>query len=103
MRRPCRVLVLAVSASAAAARRSRRRRPPARRARRPSDVEAYIVSNLQESLGLSDEQFAKVLPLVKQLQTDRRELAQRRMQSLRELRRLLESGGATEAQVDRRS
>ena len=41
-------------------------------------VDAYIVSNLQESLGLTDEQFVKALPLVKRLQRDRRELAQRR-------------------------
>ena len=31
-------------------------------------VDAYIVSNLQESVGLTDEQFVKVLPLVKRLQ-----------------------------------
>ena len=31
-------------------------------------VDAYVVSNLQESLGLSDEQFAKAIPLVKKLQ-----------------------------------
>ena len=35
-------------------------------------VDAYIVSNLQESLGLTDEQFVKLLPLVKRLQSDRR-------------------------------
>ncbi len=32
-------------------------------------VDAYVVSNMQESLGLSDEQFAKAIPLVKKLQT----------------------------------
>jgi Spy/CpxP family protein refolding chaperone len=51
-------------------------------------VDAYIVSNLQESLALTDEQFTKLLPLVK-----------RRGRTVRELRRLLESGTATEAQV----
>lgn len=62
-------------------------------------VEAYIVSNLQESLDLSDDQFAKILPHVKRLQKDRRDLAQRRGQALAEMRRMLESGAATEARV----
>ncbi len=62
-------------------------------------VDAYLVSNLQESLGLSDEQFVKLLPLVKHLQTERRELAQRRNKAVRELRRLLNSGTATEPQI----
>ena len=62
-------------------------------------IDAYIVSNLQESLDLTDEQFVKVLPLVKRLQTDRRVMVQRRQQALMEMRRLLASGGATEARV----
>jgi hypothetical protein len=62
-------------------------------------IDAYIVSNLQESLGLSDDQFVKLLPLVKKLQNDRRTLAQHRRESLQELRRTLESGGFTEAKV----
>ena len=65
-------------------------------------VDAYVVSNLQESLGLTDEQFARLLPLVMKLHNDRRDLVHRRLQSLRELRRLLASGAATEAQVDER-
>jgi Spy/CpxP family protein refolding chaperone len=65
-------------------------------------VDAYVVSNLQESLGLSDEQFVKLLPLVKRLQSDRREYMLARRRSLRELRRLLESGTATETQVAER-
>ena len=62
-------------------------------------IDAYIVSNLQESLDLTDDQFVKVLPLVKRLQTDRRAVVQRRQQALMELRRLLASGDATEARV----
>jgi len=62
-------------------------------------IDAYIVSNLQESLELTDDQFVKLLPLVKHLQNDRRALVQRRQQSLMELRRLLASGGATEPRV----
>jgi Spy/CpxP family protein refolding chaperone len=62
-------------------------------------VDAYILSNLQESLGLTDEQFVKLLPLVKRLQTDRRDALQRRRRALNEMRRLLKSGNATEPQV----
>jgi len=62
-------------------------------------VDAYVVSNLQESLGLTDEQFVKLLPLVRKLQTDRRDYYLSRGRALREMRRLLASGSATEAQV----
>jgi Spy/CpxP family protein refolding chaperone len=62
-------------------------------------IDAYIVSNLQESLDLTDDQFVKLLPLVKRLQSDRRDVLQRRQRALMELRRLLGSGGATEARV----
>ena len=62
-------------------------------------VDAYIVSNLQESLALTDEQFMKLLPLVKRLQVERREYVQGRGRTVRELRRLLQSGTATETQV----
>ena len=62
-------------------------------------MDAYLISNLQESLGLTDEQFAKAMPLVKKLQSDRRDFAKRRMQALRMLRRTLQSGSATEAGV----
>jgi hypothetical protein len=62
-------------------------------------IDAYIVSNLQESLELTDDQFVKVLPLVKRLQTDRRAAVQRRQQALMELRRVLASGEATEPRV----
>lgn len=62
-------------------------------------VDAYIVSNLQESVGLTDDQFARLLPLVKRLQNDRRDLAQRRGRAIAEMRRALESGTATEARV----
>src|ERR1700682_6122754 len=48
-------------------------------------IDAYIVSNLQESLDLTDEQFVKLLPLVKRLQSDRRAVLQRRQQALMEV------------------
>ncbi len=62
-------------------------------------VDAYVVANLQESLGLTDDQFAKAIPLVKKLQTERREYYFDRTRKVREMRRLLHQGGATEAQV----
>jgi hypothetical protein len=62
-------------------------------------VDAYVMSNLQESLGLSDEQFAKAIPLVTKLQTERREYHFERTRKMREMRRLLRQGGATEAHV----
>lgn len=62
-------------------------------------VDAYILSNLQESLALSDEQFVKILPLLKRLQSDRRSFIERRHEMLMEMRRQLESGRATEARV----
>ncbi len=62
-------------------------------------MDAYLISNLQESLGLTEEQFAKALPLVKKLQSDRRDFAKRRMQALRLLRKTLLSGSATEPGV----
>jgi len=62
-------------------------------------MDAYLISNVQESLGLTDEQFARAMPLVKRLQSDRRAFARRRMQALRSLRKTLLSGSATEAGV----
>lgn len=62
-------------------------------------VDAYVLSNLQESLGLTDEQFVKLLPLVKRAQSDRREFAQRRARNLMEMRQALASGATTESRV----
>jgi Spy/CpxP family protein refolding chaperone len=89
------VFAAAVLAAASAA---------AQGAGRPRDeafkmIDAYVVSNLQDSLGLTDEQFGKVVPLVRRLQKSRRELAQSRFAALQEMRRLLGSGNATEAKV----
>jgi hypothetical protein len=62
-------------------------------------VDAYVLSNLQESLGLRDEQFAQAIPLVKRLQRERREYLVERGRLVREMRRLLQQGGAVEPQV----
>jgi hypothetical protein len=96
------VLVLALGAGNARALAQERPAPGAERPGRTEAfkmVDAYVMSNLQESLGLTDEQFAKAVPLVQKLQTERREYYLERMRRLREMRRLLHRGGAPEAQV----
>jgi Spy/CpxP family protein refolding chaperone len=95
-------LVLAMGLGAAQERGTEAAPPGERRAPREEAfkmIDAYVVSNMQESLQLTDEQFVKVLPLVKHLQTDRRELIERRQQALQELRRSLAAGEATEPKV----
>jgi hypothetical protein len=62
-------------------------------------IDAYVVSNVQEGLGLDDDGFVKLLPHVKRLQKDRRELARRRFRCLSEMGRLLEGGAATDARL----
>jgi Spy/CpxP family protein refolding chaperone len=93
------VVVAATMASAPFALGQPRRPAGEGRAEAWKMIDAYIMGNLQESLGLTDEQFVKLLPLVKKLQKDRRDFAQRRRQMLQELRRSLASGSATEAKA----
>jgi Spy/CpxP family protein refolding chaperone len=62
-------------------------------------VKAYILSNLQERLELSEAQYLELLPLVNQLHDDRHSFARKKGQALRELSRLLASGKATEARL----
>jgi Spy/CpxP family protein refolding chaperone len=62
-------------------------------------VDAYVVSNLQESLGLTDAEYVKVLPLVQKLQASRREHLLARGRLLRQLRRQLRSGSAGEGEI----
>jgi hypothetical protein len=64
-------------------------------------VDAYIIANIQEGLGLDDEQYARVVPLVNKLQKERREYYHARWQALHDMRRLLRSGAATQTQVER--
>jgi len=63
-------------------------------------VDAYVIANIQESLDLDDDQYTRVIPLVNKLQKTRREFFRERGQALRQMRRLLRSGAATEAQVE---
>jgi hypothetical protein len=62
-------------------------------------VDAYVIANIQESLGLDDKTYVRVIPVVNNLQKARREYFQERSGTLRKMRRLLRSGTATEAQV----
>jgi Spy/CpxP family protein refolding chaperone len=62
-------------------------------------VDAYVLASIQESLELDDEQYTRVIPLVNKLQKARREYYGSRGRALREMRRLLRSGTATEAEV----
>ena len=62
-------------------------------------VDAYVLMKAQERLGLTDEQFAKLVPLIKKQKGDRREFEQRRYRALHELREQFTRGEATEARV----
>ena len=64
-------------------------------------VDAYVVSNLQESLDLTDEQFVGVLPSVKRLLDDRRRLFGERRRLLMDLRTNLGSTPVDEKRVAR--
>jgi len=95
--------LLVVTAAVASAQESSH--PPGSEGRRPREeafrmIDAYFVSNLQEGLGITDEQFVRLLPLVKRLQSDRRQHAQRRQRALHEIRRMLQSGEATESRIE---
>jgi hypothetical protein len=92
-------LALVVAAPAGAQQRAPVREGETRREEAFKLVDAYVVSNVQESLGLTDEQFVKALPLVRRLQADRRDYLLGRTRRLREMRRLLRAGAASEAQV----
>jgi len=100
-----RVLLATLLLSASGLASAQQEAAPAEAPPRPREeafrmIDAYFVSNLQESLGLSDEQFVRILPMVKRLQNDRRQLAQRRQHVLQEMRKLLQSGSATEGRLE---
>lgn len=72
------------------------RRPP-EEALRVRD--ALFNDMLQERLGLKDDEYLRLLPAVKKYQSDRREIEQKRMHMLQELRRAFEAGTATDQAV----
>ena len=78
----------------------RTQRSPERQGEAFRMVDAYVIANIQESLDLDDEQFAKVVLPVKSLQRERRQFIQGRGRALRDMRRLLRSGTATEAEIE---
>lgn len=94
--------VLALAAGVAHAQGGPGKPPPPPRDEAFKIIDAYVISNLQESLGLTDDQYLKLLPLVKKLQDERRGFAQRRMRAVMELRQAFRSGVATESHVAER-
>jgi hypothetical protein len=62
-------------------------------------VDAYVVANIQESLGLDEDTYVRIIPVVTKLQKVRREFWEERGRMQRRMRHLLGSGTATEAQV----
>lgn len=99
---------LALSAGAAAAQDSRgamgaaSNPPEGPRPGRPREeifriVDQYLANNLQERLGLSEDQLARALPLVRRLHADRRRFAERRMRALQEMRRMAREGAIGDA------
>jgi Spy/CpxP family protein refolding chaperone len=62
-------------------------------------VDAYIVANIQESLGLDEDTYAKIIPVVTKLQKARRDFWEERGRMQRSMRHLLQSGTASQAQV----
>jgi Spy/CpxP family protein refolding chaperone len=93
------LLVLAGPAAGAQEGREGGRRPGPPQDHVFKMVDSYFINNLKQRLDLTDEQLTRVVPHVQRLQSDRRELAQRRMRAMRELNRVLLSGTATEAAV----
>ncbi len=63
-------------------------------------ADAYLERHLQESLGLTDDEFARAVPLVREVQASRRQFFEERASRLRVLRDILASGTATEAAVE---
>jgi len=71
---------------------------------RPADeafkmVDAYVIANIQEGVDLTDEQFVKLLPLIKRQQTGRREFTRRRQRALRDLNQSVRAGDSEPAVV----
>jgi hypothetical protein len=93
-------MALALSASAAAAQdtaaggeRSRAREEVYR------VIDDYVGRSLQERVGLTDEQAARALPLVRNLHADRRKFAKRRIRAFAQMRRAQRANAVTEARA----
>jgi hypothetical protein len=60
-------------------------------------VEAYVANHLQETLGLSDDQLARALPLVRRLHAERSRFAERRMRAVHQMRQMARAGSISDA------
>lgn len=63
-------------------------------------MDAYILSKLQESLDLTDEQFGRMVVAQKKLQDTRREYRRARMSVLRRLRQALRRDDAEDSELE---
>lgn len=90
--------LIALPLSAGDPRRPDEERAPARD-EIPEILDYYMLSHLQERLGLTDAHNAKVVPLVMQYQKDLRGCRKGKVKAVTALKKLLKSGTATEAQV----
>ena len=64
-------------------------------------IEGFYVSRFQQELDLDDEQFAHVLPLLRDSLRERNELGQRRARALNQLRQAV-GGNASDDELTRR-
>jgi Spy/CpxP family protein refolding chaperone len=62
-------------------------------------VDAYVLSKLQDALGLSDEQFGRMVVAQKKLQDARRSHRRERMEVLRQMRQSLRRDDAGEEEL----
>jgi hypothetical protein len=62
-------------------------------------VDAYLANNLQETLGLSDDQFARALPLVRRVHAERRRFAERKIRAFHQMRRMDRAGSMSDARA----
>lgn len=78
--------------------------PEGGRRARPRDevfrvIDEHVGRSLQERLGLTDEQTARALPVVRSLHAERRRFAERRIRAQQQMRRALRSGAITDARA----
>ena len=94
-------IALALSASAAAAQEPSPGGDQRSRAREEvyRVIDQYVERSLQERVGLSDEQTARALPLVRNLHADRRRFAKRRIRAFSQMRRAQRSTVVTDARA----
>ena len=62
-------------------------------------VDDYVANNLQQTLGLTDDQLARTLPLVRRLHADRRRFAERKMRAVHQMRRMARAGSISDARA----